>query len=56
MPASKPITPAVIANGPIVPPPMTGAYCQIRFDQTPVSAPASGPASTPTRIVPIESM
>ncbi len=49
------MTAAVTANGPIVPPPIPGAYCQITFDRKPVSAPAIGPASTPTRIVPIES-
>ena len=30
------MTPATTANGPIVPPPMPGAYCQMRFDRTPV--------------------
>ena len=47
---------AVIAKGPmLLPGPMPGAYCQIRLLSAPVTAPAIGPASTPTRIVPIES-
>ncbi len=57
MPARRPISTATIANG--------AAYCELngggrtyvqsRFVRRPVSMPATGPATTPTKIVPIES-
>ena len=50
------MTAAVIANGPmLLPGPMPGEYCQMMLLRAPVIAPGIGPASTPTRIVPIES-
>ena len=55
MPEMKPMAPAVTAKGPMFAPPIPGAYCQMRFDRTPVSRPGMGPARQPTRIVPMES-
>ena len=40
-------------NGPA--PPGTGSSDQMRLESRPVSAPAHGPASTPTSTVPMES-
>ena len=56
-PAIRPMTTATGAKkamtGPA--PPGTGSSAQIRFDSSPVRAPAHGPPSTPTSTVPMES-
>ncbi len=56
-PAIRPMTAATGAkNAAVGPaPPGTGRMDQIRLARSPVSAPAHGPASAPTRTVPIES-
>ena len=53
----RPITAATGAKNAVVgpAPPGIGRIDQMRFDSSPVSAPAHGPARTPTRTVPIES-
>ena len=56
-PAIRPMTPATGAKNAIVgpAPPGIGRIDQMRLARMPVSAPAHGPASAPTRTVPIES-
>src|SRR4029079_4458640 len=57
IPATIPISTATMKNGAAYGDWSGGGrtYVQIRFDRPPVTAPAIGPARTPTRIVPIES-